>query len=193
MPLEDFKAVLGVDDRDDSISKYCLLTSTCTIAQYCKRRFLLGKHFERIPFYGELLLPLREYPVTEILSAHLVTDCREASQLIEPDFYCLIPICGTHEDIPFDISLSPALKRYRNISAVSVIYKAGYSHSDIPSDLKAACLELAVWNMNRYKSKQIGVKTMSNEKLARSNGSGFEMSMPENVKSLLEPYKRKTI
>jgi len=25
--LEDFKAVLGVDDRDDKLSKFCLVTS----------------------------------------------------------------------------------------------------------------------------------------------------------------------
>ncbi len=75
----------------------------------------------------------------------------------------------------------------------SIAYYAGYSLSDVPADLKAACLELAAWNFNRYKSRKIGVRSMSNEKLARSNGSGFEMSMPENVKALVEPYKRKTI
>jgi len=29
--LEDFKAVLGVDDRDDKLAKFCLVTSTLTI------------------------------------------------------------------------------------------------------------------------------------------------------------------
>jgi dsRNA-specific ribonuclease len=60
IPLEDFKAILGVDDREDTLSRYCLITATYTIEQYCKRRLFLKKHFERIEFHGDLLLPLRE-------------------------------------------------------------------------------------------------------------------------------------
>ena len=40
IPLEEFKAVLGVDDREDKLAGYCLVTSTYTIEQHCKRRFL---------------------------------------------------------------------------------------------------------------------------------------------------------
>jgi hypothetical protein len=31
IPLEDFKAVLGVDDHDDKLAKFCLVTSTLTV------------------------------------------------------------------------------------------------------------------------------------------------------------------
>ena len=68
MPLEDYKAVLGVDDREDKIARFCLVTASLTIEQYCKRRFLKKKHFERIAYTGDLLLPLREYPVSRVLS-----------------------------------------------------------------------------------------------------------------------------
>jgi len=33
IPLEEFKAVLGVDDREDKITRFCLVTSTLTIEQ----------------------------------------------------------------------------------------------------------------------------------------------------------------
>jgi hypothetical protein len=50
--LADFKAVLGVDDREDDLARYCLITSTYKIEQYCKRRLLRKKYFERVEFSG---------------------------------------------------------------------------------------------------------------------------------------------
>jgi hypothetical protein len=54
----------------------------------------------------------------------------------------------------------------------------------VPADLAAACLELAAWNMNRYKGRRIGMS---------GKGENFELTMPANVCKLLEPYKRKVI
>jgi dsRNA-specific ribonuclease len=72
IPLEKFKAVLGIDDRDDKLSRFCLVTATHTIEQYCKRRLLRKKHFERIEFIGELFLPLREYPISRVLVVYVL-------------------------------------------------------------------------------------------------------------------------
>jgi hypothetical protein len=33
IPLADFKAILGIDDREDALSRYCLITATFTIEQ----------------------------------------------------------------------------------------------------------------------------------------------------------------
>jgi hypothetical protein len=63
-----------------------------------------------------------------------------------------------------------------------------YKLNEIPEDLKSACIELVAWNYGRYKNKKIGV--VDNKK---SKDSSFEISMPENVKELLEYYRRKTI
>jgi len=54
IPLDDFKALLGVDDREDKTARFCLVTSTFSIEQYCKRRFPRKKHFERIECYEDL-------------------------------------------------------------------------------------------------------------------------------------------
>jgi hypothetical protein len=186
IPIEEFKAVLGIDDRDDKLVKFCLLTSTLTIESYCKRKLLRKKHFEEIKYTGDLVLPLREYPVTEVLSVSLF----DTSEILEPDLYCVIPDCGTDNDIPFDISLSPAVGRLR-FSAIKVIYFSGYEKDNIPADLSAACLELASWNFNRYKGRRIGMS--GNIKGAGIQGEHFELSIPENVKLLLEPYKRRLI
>ena len=127
---------------------------------------------------------MREYPVNEILAVNVFGN----GEILEPEFYCVIPDCGTDEDFPLSIELSPALERVRGLSAIKVIYSAGYASGSIPPDLEAACLELAAWNMGRYRGKRIGMTGS-----VRKDGERWEMAMPENVQSLLESYRRKTI
>jgi hypothetical protein len=202
IPLEDFKAILGIDDREDALSRYCLITATFTIEQYCKRRLFLKKHFERIEFYGDLLLPLREYPVREVLTVYLVGAFGETGEPLEPDLYRIIPDLEAEtgempEDTVFSLSLSPALNRGWGLSAVKAVYRAGYAYGEagdsdgVPADLASACLELAAWNMNRYRGRRIGMtgNVLENGK----DGEHLEASMPENVRLLLEPYRRRTI
>ena len=186
-PFEEFKAVLGVDDREDKIATFCLVTSTLTIEQFCKRRLLRKKHFELVEYTGDLFLPLREYPVNKVLAVYLYGN----GEILEPEFYSIVPDCGTDYDLPFSLSLSPALRRYKGLSAVKIVYWAGYVPNKVPSDLAAACLELASWNLNRYRGRRVGMT--GNIRGAGKEGEHFEMSMPENVRSLLEPYRRKTI
>jgi hypothetical protein len=62
---------------------------------------------------------------------------------------------------------------------------------DVPADLASACLELAAWNMNRYRGRRIGMT--GNVRGTGKEAEHFEMSLPENVRGLLEPYRRKTI
>jgi hypothetical protein len=185
--LEDFKTLLGVDDREDKISRFCLVTSTLTIEQYCKRRLLRKKHFERIEFNGGLFLPLKEYPISEVLAVYLHGN----GEILEPDFYDIIPDCGTFEDIPFSISLSPAFRRFRGLTAIKAVYWSGYELGNVPADLASACMELAAWNMNRYRGRRIGMT--GNVRGSGRDGEHFELSMPENVRFLLEPYKRRVI
>jgi hypothetical protein len=187
IPLETFKALLSIDDRDDRISRFCLVTATYTIEQYCKRRLLRKKHFEAIEFYGDLILPLKEYPVIKVLAVYLWGN----GEIPEPDFYQAIPDCGTDEDIPYSLSLSPALNRYRGLKALKAVYLAGYAPNKIPADLSAACMELAAWNLNRYRGRRIGMT--GNIRGSGKEGEHFEMSIPMQVRQLLDPYRRKTI
>jgi len=218
IPLDDFKAVLGIDDRDDKICRFCLVTSTLTIEQYCKRRLLRKTHFEYIDFYGDLIIPLKEYPVSNVAAAYSLSALLP-SEFIDPEFYRVIPDCGCNEDIPFSLSFSPAVKKWRGLIAVKVVYTAGYVSNPhpcgfetrsfceaktpakamktaasmplVPADLAAACMELASWNMGRYKGRRVGMT--GNVRGSGRDGEHFEMSIPENVRSLLEPYRRKVI
>ena len=201
IPLEDFKAVLGIDDREDKLAQFCLITATHTIEEYCKRRLLKKKHFEWISLTSDLLLPLNEYPVCKVLAVFvegnrgwgigsvkaLVTT---ASMPLEPEFYRILPDCGTDVDIPYSIEFSPAIMKMR-CNAIKIAYQAGYSVGNVPADLSAACLELASWNMNRYKGRRVGMT--GSVRGGGKDGEHFEPSMPLNVKQLLEPHRRKTI
>jgi hypothetical protein len=48
IPLEDFKAVLSVDDREDKLARFCLVTSSLTIEQFCKRKLLRKNILKRL-------------------------------------------------------------------------------------------------------------------------------------------------
>jgi hypothetical protein len=192
IPLEEFKTILGVDDRDDKLAGYCLVTSTYTIEQHCKRRFLRKKYFERLAFTGDLFLPFREYPVSQVLAVYVANKVGKGDgEIVEPEFYHTIPDCGLDNDFPFTLSLSPAARYYPDLAAFKVVYWAGYPLASVPPDLGSACLELAAWNMGRYKGRRVGL--VGNVRGQGKDGEHFEPSMPENVKTLLEPYRRKVI
>ncbi|MDR2071468.1 MAG: hypothetical protein LBP81_08670 [Treponema sp.] len=116
IPLADFKAMLGIDDREDPMSRYCLITATHTIEQYCLRRLLLKRHFERVETNGDLLLPRREYPVRKVLDLYSVC-LTTGPELIEPEFYSLCPEIEERQDIPHELRLSPALGRLPGLTA----------------------------------------------------------------------------
>jgi hypothetical protein len=199
IPLADFKAILGIDDREDALSRYCLITATFTIEQYCKRRFYRKKHTDYLTFTGEHIFTLREYPVRRVLAVHTATAgaalCGEAlfgpENRVDPKHYYCLPDEGIYEDIPFSLVLRPPLRLTREEMGIKVRYLAGYSTGKAPADLASACLELAAWNMSRYRGQRIGI--IGNIRGSGRDGEHLEASMPENVRSLLESYKRRVI
>jgi hypothetical protein len=172
------------------MSRYCLLTATYTIEGYCKRRFFTKKHFERIEPNGDLFLPLREYPVREVLALYVLYHTAEP-ELVEPEFYGLYPEIEERLDIPHELRLSPALGRLPGVSAFKAVYRAGYRQGKAPADLASACLELAAWNIARYRGRRIGMT--GNVRGSGKDGEHLETAIPENVRLLLEPYRRRTI
>jgi hypothetical protein len=62
IPLEDFKAVLGIDDREEKLARFCLVTGTFTIEQYCKQRLLRKTINQVFMDWGDLTLFLSKYP-----------------------------------------------------------------------------------------------------------------------------------
>ena len=193
--LKDFKAVLSIDDREDHLCRHCLVTATYSIEQYCKRRLLRRKHTERLECTGDSFFPLREYPVISISNEQLAMSNEQGAMSNEKIsnslIFRVIPELGADIDIPFSIELSPVVKKIRGLKYIQVEYRAGYAAGKVPPDLASACLELAAWNMGRYRGRRIGMT--GNVRGSGRDGEHFELSMPKQVRDLLEPYKRKTI
>ncbi|MDR1636661.1 MAG: hypothetical protein LBR93_04920 [Treponema sp.] len=149
--MADFRAILGIDDREDALSRYCLITATYTIEQYCKRRLLRRKHTDYLTFTGEHIFSLREYPVRRVLTVHAVRAGAAIQgealftpeNLVDPKHYFCLPDEGIHEDIPFSLVLRPPIRLSREDMGIRVRYLAGYSTGKAPPDLASACLELA--------------------------------------------------
>jgi hypothetical protein len=191
IPLAEFKAILSLDDREDALCRFVLITSTYTIEQYCHRRILKKKRSEFPEFTGDYVFPLREYPVREILAVYCSHPFKQP-ELVEPDFYHTIPDCEDFEDMPFCLSVAPGLSMVRGMSALKIYYWAGYRTGEVPADLSAACMELAAWNMARFRGKKIGVTGAVQGKASDGDHAGYrlEISIPVHVRELLEPYRR---
>jgi hypothetical protein len=196
---------LGLDDREahavrpPSLAAFCLSTATYAIEHYCRRGLVERRYFERPGYGGDLILPLGEYPVQEVLALYALYDTAEPG-LIEPELYSLLPEREGEDqpvdDIPHELRLSPALGRLPGLTALKAVYRAGYACGEtgpygVPADLASACLELAAWNMTRYLGRRIGMTGAVRG--SGKDGEYLEASMPENVRLLLEPYRRRTI
>jgi hypothetical protein len=184
IPLADFKAILGVDDREDALSRYCLITATYTIEQHCKRRLFRKKHTDYLTFTGDHIFTLREYPVQKVLTVHAATtgaalrgELFETENLVDPKHYYCLPDVGIREDIPFSLVLRPPLRLSREEMSIKARYLAGYVPGKAPADLASACLELAAWNVARYRGRRVGIT--GNVRGSGKDGEHLETSMPE--------------
>jgi hypothetical protein len=81
----------------------------------------------------------------------------DPESFVDPKHYYCLPDEGIHEDIPFSLVLRPPYRLAREEMGIRVRYMAGYSAGKAPTDLASACLELAVWNMARYRGRRIGM------------------------------------
>jgi uncharacterized phiE125 gp8 family phage protein len=181
--LDEFKALLSVDDREDVLSRYCLITATYTIEQYCHRRLLLKSMTEYLDYTGDGFLLLGEYPVRELESVYYNRERHfYPENLLPPERYGLMPEGEGLKDIPYYLDLKGGSRFLAGEGCVKVKYRGGYGLGEVPPDLACACLELAAWNMSRYRGRRIGM-----------TGECLETVMPENVRGLLEPYRRRMI
>jgi hypothetical protein len=155
--LRDFQAVTGADERDAALCAFVLVTATHAIEHYCARRLLLKKHTGYLDCYPDDVSILREYRVRKIHRVYNGTHHIFGPEtIIAHNAYYTLPEAGSGEGIPFFLAFTANRLRYGE-KVLKVKYTAGYTPGDVPADLKAACLELAAWNMSRYRGKRIGL------------------------------------
>jgi hypothetical protein len=157
------------------------------------------KHTDYLTFTEEYIFTLREYPVRKVLMVHAAKagavlqgeTLFTPENMVDPKHYYCIPDEGIHEDIPFSLVLRPPIRFSKEQMGIRARYIAGYVPGRAPADLASACLELAAWNMARYRGRRIGMT--GNVRGSGKDGEHLETAMPENVRQLLEPYRRRTI
>ena len=169
---------MGADDREDSLLEFLLVSSTYAIEEYCMRRLLRKRIKERFP--ASAYLTLREYPVAEVLTV----DISGADGSVSPAYYDLSPEAGAMVNVPHILRLLISDYALRG-KMTNVKYTAGYYMTNVMPDLKEACFELTAWKYQRHNNRFTFV--------AGNKGAGFESKMPERVKELLEPYRRRVI
>jgi hypothetical protein len=167
----------------------------------------LKQYHELIESYGDVYVPLREYPMRKVLAIYAYGSTAEP-ELVEPGCYSLCPEIEERLDIPHTLRLAPTVEwRLPGVSAFKAVYRVGYSPGEagdpyrVPADLASACLELAVWNMSRYRRKRIGMT--GNIRGSGKDGEHLEASRKPLTRhqkgeraggfGTIEPYKRRTI
>jgi len=190
--LSECKSTLGLDDRDDSFTLFLSIAATYAAENYCRRRILRKRHTEYFDSVGDNAFFLREYPVREIVSVHEDRCHRfpEASRLDPEHYYCTPEILDA-EDLISTLTLTPPYPLPRGRKSIRVIYTAGYSVEEVPPDIKQAVIEIVAWNQTRYRSRRIG--STGSIRGSGREAESLELTIPENARLLLEPYKRRTI
>jgi hypothetical protein len=142
---------LGLDDQEEALSRYCLITATYTIEQYCKRHFFRKKHTDYLTFTGEHISNLREHLVRWILAVWVAkAGMVQQRKTLFGRKTLLIPNITiaslTKEFMRIYLSppfCSPRSGFHRKKTRIRVWYLAGYVPGNVPADLALACLELA--------------------------------------------------
>lgn len=192
VPQAECKAALGLDARDDDFTRFLLVAATYTAENYLSRRILRRRHTEYFDSLGQNAFFLREYPIREIVSvnedrAHLFPD----TSLIDREHYYFTPDPESLEDLPGNLSLIPPYQLSRAEKSIKAVYSAGYDLAEVPPDLKEAVIEIVAWNHTRYKSRRIGITGAIRG--SGKDGESLETTLPEFIRTLLEPYRRRTI
>jgi hypothetical protein len=182
--VDECKRVLGLDDREDGLTEWLIVAASATIEAYCMRRFTYSNRIEYIDFAGTESQALQEYPVRVVNSVQRIVN---SGALFDVE-YLLCPEEGVIVDRPYLLTISNGRLAMRNGGTVRVEYRAGYMVREMPLQLRQACVELVAWNYARYKDGKIGVTGS-----VKKGGERYETDMPENVKGLLERWRRKTI
>jgi hypothetical protein len=105
---------------------------------------------------------------------------------VDDEFLWWEPGLGEVADVPYSVTVAEGAG-LRKWAVVKIEYVAGYRRREVPEDLAAALVELTAWNYGRYKDKRVGIVGVK-----KGDTLTYESGMPERVKEMLEPFRRKT-
>lgn len=190
--LADFahcRDVLELDDRDETAVELLIFSCSAEIESYTRRCLTERLIAEFRDGYLNPSLNLRQYPVKEVTELR----CQKGNEefVVSQELFSL-DNPGVQEcyEQPVRITLNEGylfpLGRYN----IQVTYTAGYSPQTMPADLKMALCEMVGWSLKRIRARQIGMSGLVNSRRSKE-WPVTEKTMPDHVKEILEPYRRK--
>ena len=190
--LSTCRDLLSIDDRDESILALVVASSSARVERYLMRRILEGNFSGEFDSLGQRDIVLSEYPVRNVISVRCDPErvFGDETKLADNAWYCATVPYDILEDLPAVLIFDPFVSLPIGRRIIRVEYTAGYPLDAIPEDLKLATMELVAWEFRRVKSKQVGVSGFVPTS-GRMERTVLEMQMPENVREMLEPYRRR--
>jgi hypothetical protein len=188
--VETCRSVLEYSESENNFVGFLVTTATGIIERHLGRRIMYRRNVDYLSSLGSNDLFLREYPVRDITSVYfdLTRHFTEETKLF-PSQYDFTPDPEGLADVPGTLRIITDETLPLGRKCVKIVYHAGFMNDEIPADLQMAVIELVAWNYARIRTKQVGVKAS----VTGRDAPDLESSIPENVKQLLEPFRRRTI
>ena len=182
--LDDIREALGLDNeevKDDGFIINLINRVSTRIESYCGRTFAASYYTEYHDGDGTSEVLLNQYPITHVsgmwddIDRDFGDDC-----VVDSDDYLIYANEGRlslyNDETTF-------LVGRQNIK---VCYSGGYT--DIPEDLKQACVDLALTSYRKNKEKIHGV--MSRTTAGGASAMYDLREIPADVKAILDTYKK---
>jgi hypothetical protein len=190
--LADFaycREALELDDRDQPAIELLIFSCSAEIESYTGRNLLQRSLVEYRNGFLNPSMALRQYPVSELTELR----CNRGDEefVVNPELFTLDnPALQNCTEQPARIRLNEDYLFPRGRNNIHITYTAGYAADDMPAPLKMALAEMVGWSLKRMRARQIGMSGLTNSKRAKE-WPVTDKTMPDHVKDLLEPYRRK--
>ena len=185
---EDCKELLDVPYKEKTFIELLIFSASAEIETYTNRKLRQRELCELHDGYNQNEIIIEHYPVKEIISLKVDNECKYPEDtIVSKDFYnCHIPSANDDGEYQSEIILAAGYAFPKGRNNIEVIYNAGYKEEDTPVDLKTAAAELVEWTYKRLNNRQIGEVN-----LKYGQKTQLSTKIPDHVRELLEPYRRK--
>ena len=177
----EFKLFIGINVADEELNTQLeeYINGASWLLKEETKRFLKAQDItEYHDGTGSNLIILRHRPVNSVTTLH--SDSARSfgsTTLIDEDDYQVYTNGG------YIVVTNAGLDVGARV--IKVVYNGGYS--TIPYDLKMACIELAAYWYEKYKSHRVGLKSVSND----AGSDTYIEDMPGAVKQAIARYSEK--
>lgn len=183
--LEYAKKMIAFEDSQSETFTEYINVATSLVESYTGRVLIAADYTEYYDGMGTDRILLNQYPINTVTSVHIDPDRVYGDDTeVESTDYVLYSPTGK---IVF-----PDLEIDENPQSVKVVYNAGYSLADMPSDIKLAMIETVKYIAGRVGAgnSRIGVKSVNTPD---GLNTSYELTLPVFARSILDSYTKKGV